>query len=128
MSIDLTKLPAAPWVSLFDVRTGSHLVTAHGRLVLLPEHDDAEGKAIVEFAALARNALDVQMRRGWYAYRREPDGPFFVAMKFRHLAPGEKSWDAYFALQEYKPDGWPDPDSALVEADRWMTEQEAAGR
>jgi hypothetical protein len=72
-----------------------------------------EVAANAEFAALARNAYDVMMRRGWYA------GPC-----------NKGGWEAFYAdgtpVDGLSPNiGHADPFTALVAADAWMKEQES---
>ncbi len=104
--IDLSKLAPAPW----SVEAGEGLVDGNG-LPLLQADDDV-WLLTLEASALARNALDVMMRRGWEPRRYEcPMG-------------GNPSWQAYWS------DGrcvdatnlWPNPFTALVEADKWFRE------
>lgn len=114
MSIDLTKLFSAPWKrGEGDPYT---VVGAGGSPILLSEWDNDDGIACLEFAALARNAFDVQMRRGWETYRKN-DGRWYVAMKGI-----ENGADRYFQLYHHFPNGWSDPFTALVETDAWYRE------
>lgn len=93
--IDLSKLSPAPWVSDkdADIWHGSHLIFRHTGC----NEDDAD------FCALARNAFDVMMRRGWNVYK-EMDG----------WSIGNDSF--------LRGMGDCDPFTALVEADKWYAE------
>lgn len=90
--IDLSKLTPAPWTSTADNGTNA---------------------ANAAFVALARNAFDVMMRRGWGvtpAYEKPPYDEFCV----------QDSADQQIRGLIAKT--WPDPFTALVEADKWYKE------
>ncbi len=61
--------------------------------------------------ALARNALDVMLRRGWYA-RRDGQGWFVDLWGLEDVLPAK--WD-HLGISD-------DPFTALVKADRWYRE------
>jgi hypothetical protein len=75
--------------------------------------DVAENDAA--FLSLARNAFDVMMRRHW-----EPE---------QMLAEKGQPWGVDSAERQLPTRlvdmRWPDPFTALVEADKWFREQEA---
>lgn len=104
--MDLSKLTPAPWSSVAQmwgdsaVPTGK-FVLAHGKTPVAIFLNEADCDA----AALARNAFDVMMRRGWHS-RLLPDGRGWTVdvAQCRHY--GDKGMFA-------------DPFTALVEADRW---------
>lgn len=112
MNIDLTKLSPAPWEAIVvDSEDGSYDIEDPRHV----EVGNVNGKTDAEFIALARNAFDVQVRRGWFAvpkYFNRP-GTFWIV---RTSIPN--------CAIEWKE--WPDPFTALVEADRWATDQENA--
>lgn len=111
MGIDLSKLSPAPWTTapcnvlpnlyLYGLQPPHQhepdppgLMKCHPPLVLRP--DDAE------FIALARNAFDVLVRRGWDIVR--------VSRGWIPAIPGGgPEW----------PQQWPDPYTALVAAEEW---------
>lgn len=74
-----------------------------------------------EFIALARNAFDVLMRRGWNCYQLD-DGWYVEDGGNKGENPGK----ILCAIRQR--DGtneilhWPDPFTALVEADKWFKE------
>ena len=120
--MDMTNLPPAPWqcdervrcmalysgekVNCFDDLGETIAYIGWGTL---PAFDLPMKRAAWEFAALARQAFDVMMRRGWYA---QPDSEKWYVFGLGSLI-----------LQGAKQDGpWPDPFTALVEADRWYVE------
>ncbi len=72
------------------------------------KEDDAE------WVKLARSAFDVMMRRGWFAVPMSTGG--WIVKRDNGI---EVAVDGKWATR------WPDPFTALVEADRWMKEQEA---
>lgn len=133
--MDLTKLTPAPWyahnpddssfMNVFCVTNSPHEPDTEiddtagiiaGTLIQTPLrlgqwHDNWETDA--EFIALARNAFEVMMRRGWGLISSH-DGTWGVS-KPGHLPT---------RLIHLR---WPDPFTALVEADKWMTEFEAKG-
>jgi hypothetical protein len=64
-----------------------------------------------EFIVLARNAFDVMMRRGWFVvpnYMTRPGTAWRVKTAWPNC---EVEWKE-----------WPDPFTALVEADKWFRE------
>lgn len=104
MSIDLSKLTPAPCEELVLVGSGTrHWAQTPDRVHPKQSREDAR------FFALARNALDVMMRRGW------------------HPMPDSEKWFVYgecsMILQAAGTHGpYPDPFTALVEADKWYRE------
>jgi hypothetical protein len=132
MTIDLSKLTPAPWSarSNHDHSTLPPQVDSvkeNGIMSPYPviqmmwlchestkEAEDrmiAECEANCEFVALARNAFDVMMRRGW--------GVFFSASGWGVVFPNESR----FSSPVLRGERYTDPLNALVEADKWMTEQ-----
>lgn len=105
--MDLGKLSPAPW----QVASGSWGNGGCYSYVCNINHDTrADGETDREFITLARNAFDVMMRRGWTANWNV-----------------DKSWGVQDAWTARYPkglggQGWPDPFTALVEADRWYKE------
>jgi hypothetical protein len=75
---------------------------------------DEEARVDAVFIALARNAFDVQMRREWWPVPAR-NGQWIV-----------RSPDNALDVMEGPPERdfqtWPDPFTALVEADRWYRE------
>lgn len=106
MAFDPTRLTPAPWK-----HEGGLVVDCVGFPILLPEKDSADQADDLTFAALARNAFDVMLRRGWTAYP-VLDGWCVL----------DRSKTVLWANNE--PYNAADPFSALVEADRWLSEQE----
>ncbi len=96
--MDLTKLTPAPWHDEDDYVFEEHGVcVAELRMRSVGEESSATDAA---FIALARNAFDVTIRRGWTAH-----------LLFNNC------WGVLQGKQ-----GWPtagDPFTALVEADAW---------
>lgn len=132
MNLDLSKLTPAPWyahnpddrfcMNVFCVTNSPHEPDTEnddttgviaGTLLQTPLtlgrwHDNWE--ADTEFIALARNAFDVMMRRGWSPERmgdtwvvNDEDGRAFCHPHDQMMR-------------------WPDPFTALVEADEWYRE------
>ena len=82
--------------------------------------DGIVGKDDAEFFALARNAFDVMMRRGWSPRREWAKGRWFVpqivgAAKFDTILAFEKAGGILY---------YDNPFTALVESDKWLTEHE----
>jgi hypothetical protein len=104
--IDLTKLTPAPWEA-----DESHIV--YGRKGTLREtpgfakFESEHRNTDAEFTALARNAFDVMIRRGWSAVC--------------DLDQWAIQWNQHgIHIDEvYRTKRWPDPFTALVEADEW---------
>ena len=101
--IDLTKLTPAPWVD------------SHSDLCFHPKHGGTASVPIDanhrKFIALARNAFDVMMRRGWGMHQYETE---WVILPDED---NELPFEAWLQRQEF-----PDPFTALVEADAWYRE------
>lgn len=119
MSIDLMRLSPAPWeadgfgsdehgwgfgVVCKDTKgQGDFLVRA------------AEmSKADAEFCALARNAFDVMMRRGWWSVPQKCGETWIAMNAFAVQIERGGNTGIYFVS--------PDPFTCLVEADRWFKE------
>ena len=134
MSIDLTKLTPAPWSTGGTFMPGS---PAEQQWVWGPrvKHTDQSGTVVAErvkptnaaFIALARNAFDVMMRRGWYACRVSVGTQtgdvekYRLSKDFRYIIENEDWW---LASQKW----YDDPFTALVEADKWYRDHiEAKG-
>ena len=132
--MDVTKISPAPWKAV-------HRYCNAG-----PDDDevfglawDIEGPpeaingqfakaADAQFVALARNALDIMMRRSWWPQRvfqpgwdfgwvacyRKPDQPHcgpWIVMPSIDDCRGHPEWRRY----------WPDPFTCIVETDKWLT-------
>jgi hypothetical protein len=139
-NLDLSKLTPAPW----DAQSN------HDHPSLAPQVNSAKEKCILgafwlchpnikeaeeamileceancEFVALARNAFDVAMRRGWTVERISQMGGGFIWRITPHSANDEvrlcganaAKFKTYVLLQKAT-----DPFTALVEADRWYKE------
>ena len=110
--IDLSKLTPAPWLHI-KKRSWE---TIEPDVIDYTIDDDGihgKGESDMPFIALARNAFDVLMRRGWAVCPR--DGKWIV------LIP--PSVDALWkAFDLHCPDmSRDDPFTALVDADAWLT-------
>lgn len=120
--MDLANLSPAPWkvdapgcVSCNFPAGGSRTIAIPGNRYRASERDVADA----EFIALARNAFEVMTRRGWWAVK-DILGTFFVKGpnkgKFQHL-------DTPHPFDDWgNPSRFPDPYTALVEADKWYRE------
>ncbi len=100
--IDLTKLTPAPW-NAEGCRVESARTASGIEMCIYDEGGHNETEA--EFIALAREAFDVMMRRGWYAMPTFP--------------PHEKGWIVLNILGKPDCQIHSDPFTALVEADKW---------
>lgn len=125
MPIDLTKLTPAPW-EVHDGGPNHSICAVTGENTcgpLFERWDGSEDTTDAEFACLARNAFDVMMRRGW-SVQAESDGP-----SLRWWVSGENLFGrGGFDPNDWHPSAfdkyltetrWPDPFTALVEADAW---------
>lgn len=122
MAIDLEKL--SPWFSTSPaLSSGDPLLTVqNGCGVALVAEDTPANRQAIREILLGRAASDVMMRRGWWPERRD------TADKFLPGKRGETKWIAFAPglggmVHDIIAD---DPFTALVEADRWMTEKEKA--
>lgn len=70
---------------------------------------------LAEFCAVARNAFDVMMRRGWGVVHRQSG--WFAAIP-------EECFQNEIAFRKMR---WPDPFTALVESDKWWIENVEKG-
>lgn len=111
--INLSKLSPAPW----------EIDKAFGPFALVHRRPDGtvtyvgNTKTDAEFIALARNAFDVMMRRGWNPIKGS-SGQWYVE---------DERLEAFIhRLQTHGGDGRliraTDPFTALIEADRWYRE------
>lgn len=114
MSIDLSKLTPAPWeATRWRVCAG---IGEGERIEVVCDTANnketrTEANALkAAFIALARNAFDVMMRRGWHAnlYKGSP--------------PEGGMWYVDVPEMRIAIPAWPDPFTALVEADKWYRE------
>jgi hypothetical protein len=119
MTNRMPALMPAPW----DVMAGmpTNVLAASGIRVARCDFDGdfshLESVHNAAFIVLARNAFDVMMRRGWVLDRREVEG----------------KWSEWYVLDVPGFDGvspvsaefgpWPDPFTALVEADKLYREK-----
>jgi hypothetical protein len=106
--MDLEKLTPLPWeAGVGDNQT--IWMTRHGLRCVLG--DVAHGsQADADFIALARNAFDIMMMRGWSPERM---GDTWI------VNDEDGRWFGY--PHPYDPlMRWPDPFTALVEADAWF--------
>lgn len=71
--------------------------------------------ADAEFYVAAREAFDVMVRRGW-GPQMTADGWTVRDFPRKHVTEGVKTFREWAIRQS-----WPDPFSALIEADRWYT-------
>ncbi len=100
MSIDLEKLSPAPW------QAHGHELYYSSRL-----HQQIPSAVDAGFIALARNAFDVMMRRGWGVVWFE-DGRWAI------VTQGESAHECLAARISLSND----PFTAMVEADKWYRE------
>lgn len=127
--MNLEKLSPAPWLwTAFDPGDGAHtggLVDGNGKSILSPtnEGDLAIRSDDAAFIKLARDAFDVMERRHVY--------PMRVQKGWSVWCTTPHGWSAcMFGVTlsdlRYKPATWPgpwaDPFTALIEADKWYTE------
>ena len=118
---DLIKLTPAPWhaVVLPDGMINEWMVRfASVENPCIPCDSTVLDKAHAEFIALARNAFDVMMRRGWTIHKDERTGGWFPVEVVGGHSP--------IRLLRWEHHPIHHPFEALVEADRWLAEQEAA--
>lgn len=126
MEIDLTKLSPASWKP--DIGASQcpdedfDLWFARGPMRKLPYSRREEVAADAAFIALARNAFDVMMRRGWMPIKHQ-DKDWYASFEADEA-------DAFFGLDTLpvqKGVLYPDPFTALVEADKWYKENVEKG-
>lgn len=102
---DFKKIIALPYDELFRGKTTT-------RIISHTIEDDGQRSADAEFIAIARNAFDVMMRRGW------------SPLKSRNGWRVDQDDGTYFAFGKdgVEPAEWADPFTALVAADAWYRE------
>ena len=107
MTFDPSKLTPEPW----EVDGTGWVLAGDDPIVECFDHKGLSLLRVAEFIALARNAFDVMMRRGWSAERNAGGTAWAVknAQSCNYVGhiPGK-----------YVPQ-WPDPFTALVAADEW---------
>lgn len=121
--MDLSKLTPAPWEAVYGLPSVDMRVYVPGeegderryaicateeKYVVGPEPNGDDTDAL--FIALARNAFDVMMRRGW-GVAKELDG-----------------WSVFGNGIVRGNPGVPDPFTALVEADKWYAAHVEGGK
>ncbi len=120
MSLDLTKLSPAPWEWNGSWRVCHSAESRIGVVCDTATNNNSrtwENQANAAFIALARNAFDIQMRRGWgviltpEGWTISLEGAFAGSQKLR-----DAGWRGWFT----------DPFTALVEADKWLANVEEA--
>ena len=112
MSIDWNDLSPAPWDACGS--PAMLIYDGENKEIHMNERDGGGfvKDADLAFAALARNAFDVMMRRGCCVYSCDDDDGQWWEVTFwdkKDQPPGERHLD---------------PFTALVEADKWAVEQE----
>ena len=129
MGIDLSELTPAPWVHTHyengHGETKNHYRTdIRGRQMFVNGKEVASEpvcilhsgfvgfEANAKFIALARNAFDVMMRRGWSPER----------MGDAWIVNDEDNYPLCRPRPGNEILRWPDPFTALVEADKWYKE------
>ena len=102
--IDLEKLTPAPWnVGPYDEEFPD------GMQCVRASDGPVGGHTDLSFTALARNAFDVMMRRGWQPRRSKETGKWFVDLwHHSNVIPPDDGFPAHA-----------DPFTALVESDKW---------
>ncbi len=133
--MNLENLTPAPWATFVTTVTAE---PGYGR-AFFPFKGAAErtpiahldctiGKAEfecanAEFIALARNAFDVMMRRGWWPELVFKDGnnqQWKVKCLWGHFWTND--WEEERIKKGPTVRTWPDPFTALVEAEKWLVE------
>lgn len=127
--MDLSKLTPAPWESVTilsagerDTPDGGHEMWSESpwRVINGPPQRISDAMLCrraftnatdTEFMALARGAFDVMMRRKWEPEAWLAEGDVWGVDSAVASLPAE-----LYAMR------WPDPFTALVEADRWYVE------
>jgi hypothetical protein len=114
---DPSKLSPAPWVVRVDPELDwSCIPKPNGYPLLMGEDESEDCRAALAFAALARNAEDVMLRRDWHA-KRIGDGCWLALTG--HDRPITDEWLAQDESRIPSRRFWPHPFVALVEADEW---------
>lgn len=121
--MDLSKLTPAPWTYKFSGTCkypysvfGPLSSDGSGTSVTNTPWTHPSAKVDMEFIALARNAFDVMMRRGWWA-EKFSSGKWRLSFNCRGCGLGR-----------YSDHHYDDPFTALVEADRWFKENMEDGK
>lgn len=108
MSLDLSKLSPAPWFAQWQTNgncNGHNLRSQDGLVGKFYNIDGAEA------VALLRNALDIQMRRQW-GTRVTMTG--WNISNTLGMLPDDGGFNDWVMDQD-----WPDPATALNEAEKW---------
>lgn len=119
---DLNRDHPAPW-RVVDEGDGNYaVVDASDRYVPGLDHFSAQSKPVASRIVLEHNAGAIMMERGWHPLKVA--GGWWVDAT-HDKADDQNNWhhDA-FQTWLYKQ-CWPDPFTAIVEADAWLREHEA---
>lgn len=121
--IDLTLLSPASW--LYDEHDGEQNadVVSDGKRVfdaIAADFDADTSKVNLQFAALARNDLDVKVRRGWHTAKCTEADQWLVPQLIEHLC-GKSKEDGDALMAAMYQDGH--DVGLLTKADRWYSEQ-----
>lgn len=117
--MNLEHLAPAPWVAEWRSGSGAYILSAGGVANRGPLIQGKQTDA--EFCALARNAFDVMLRRGWWAQRDCGCDLWRISWNTEDCVNGRvKSFPWWkYEKQTGKAPAWPDPFTALIEADAW---------
>ncbi len=124
MSLDLSKLSPAPWTALVDpvLGMGVDLNEQFGPFFLGGDKWPLSRQiAFADFVVLSRNAFDVMLRRGWVvSYSDEQPRKWHSGIPMSDMA---RIADAKLGHDcPLFKDGFDDPFTAIVEADKWFKE------
>ena len=119
--MDLSKVTPAPW---YDDGYRIYGPTddpdkRSGGVIMEYKYSDHAMDDDGEFCALARNALDVMMRRGWHAMKCLQSDDWFVQDAFQSEIVLEFSTRRDEMIRACYAK---DPFTALVQADKWYAE------
>jgi hypothetical protein len=123
--IDLEKLTPAPWQESAGIVSTETEPFPRLADCTWGDVDDDQTEANARFIALARNAFDVMMRRGW-GVRQAQSGKrkgMWFAFEGDGVALHKDAWD-FGRVQGLRDAVFfhADPLTALIEADRWYRE------
>ena len=106
MPVEIEKMTPLPWTSVCQHGTGKFILAHHMTTLALFNNE-----ADCDFAEVARKAWEIMMRREWTL--------ICYPSKAWRANVGERFIPAHLLMDWCLSQSWPDPFTAIVEAEKW---------